>query len=417
MKPIEKINFTKEKLEKYYTEYFIQDMKRFFVCEHTDNGIEYVCGTNFQYRSIVTRNECTLLTKNADEKSCVDANIIRLPNGDLEDELMAVGMITAIYNAQKWLGWAMFRDNLKLYKFFKSMDFPLFGGALTGKKDVQSQLRDLSMCYPFKTEGDHLKYRELLELCFPFITEIIVKNLREWNDQECSDSNTNVLSMVAHFERGMNDTLFEHRRAHTPQKGLTGIRIDNYIYTDYLDNSFKEQCGCYFNDQRDNGYPTILSVGYHANHRLLDGQPGRTVTENFMFSVTILLMILAEKSIEKHASDMQADFHRACQWPLISVGPGGGYMIPAMQMLEEAGLAPSYNDVLYYEEILSTAEVHIGDRFNSIINGKTDFIVDPECADVFKNLDGRICKEIKQEFKEMVQQVHQWLQEKLKREE
>lgn len=386
---ISHVCFTLQKVKDYFADYFVGDLNRYYIQEQTDNGIVYISSSNisFEYNSPVVRHKCVWWAAALHEApSTYSLEDERIPDGNQEDELIFIGIISALFECQQHLVWT-FSDNVQLSKFFQSMRIPLICQAVRDR-NLDDFLANSRLHYILDKPNDAKQYRKMIEVTYPFVTEFVTQNLRIWENHLFEDKKGYLSSPADQFEKEMRDVLFHKIRTLTPQTGMSGIQFCPKMFVEYIEKDFTPQFNLYFNNHNlSEGYSKILCLDYIHQKRIIDGKPGKSIQENIMFSVTTLFMIFAEQSIELYAPYSQELFHKASGWPLIYSGPGGGYMIHGMMMIDIAGLAPLYEESLFYISALDSAEQYMTEYFNSIINNKPR---DPQNKEVYDKLNASI---------------------------
>ena len=154
------------------------------------------------------------------------------------------------------------------------------------------------------------------------------------------------------------------------QKGLSDASLWAKDMKNYFENKYFDQLSRYFMVDYAKGYPLILfQEGYRNNRLMEDGNPGDNTEENFYFSVTTMMMILAEQSVYLHSSDSQELFHKASGWPMFSAGLVG-FDQHSLLMLKEAELAPNIKEALAYLDVFNCAADFFCELFCSILDGQ-----------------------------------------------
>ena len=411
---METINISESNLEEYYQKYFFGDMDRYFIKETNDDGISGILKHNWQWHSPVQRRK--YITPVMAIKGTVLNDPNELPNGDLEQEMYFTSLFSAIYHAEHSLIWIFNRNYKKLEEFMKSLGYPLCWQALNSSKGIDDFLFMVNLS-PSIDDRPIFRdtYLKVIELTYPFVFNKISTALRNWDNHYFENNNGYISSPADNFDHSMSDILFEARRKFTPQHSLTGISFNNKNFFDFYEKKYSQLLRKYFIVQEStSSYPKILFVNYRQNERLVDGQPGDNPTENIMFSLARLYQIIGDQSIDSIVEDIDT-FHKYVKWPWISTGPGAGNNIHSLIMLEEAGLAPTYEETLFFINAFNTTKTSFADYFYSLMNGAKIHFDNAEISKEFRQTyNGHIRNRIKNKFETLTEQVETILNERIK---
>ena len=183
-----------------------------------------------------------------------------------------------------------------------------------------------------------------------------------------------IMEYVRHYFFEMLRNLY---RQYKPPTGLTGIAFDSKIYHSYYRQKFPGQLKQYFKTVENfDGFVEIQYINDTDSKRWDDGHPGDNATENIMFSITFMYMIMAEQIFLVDKNFQKKQFHKNSKWPFISSGPSAGPYLHPLRMLEIAGLAPTKSESSLYINFVQKIFPILRQDFFEILNNKMDNITD-----------------------------------------
>lgn len=172
---------------------------------------------------------------------------------------------------------------------------------------------------------------------------------------------------------------------HNEYRGLFGADFTEGTVHKYYIGHFAEDFKRYFScATQEDGYLKTLFIDGASNARADDGAPGRSGTENMIFSAMLLYMYIAQQSIlRKVSEDIEPLFHQCSGWPQIWTGPGGGQFLNSLKALEYAGLMPLKHETPLYLEAVKAVFALLRQEFNATLNGNNPAMKGKSAAAVF----------------------------------
>ena len=373
--------FTKELLEDYYENRFVEDLNSFFIIENIDNAM-YVKGfkTDLHYainppilpRLFSMRDRSTNPVTSSQEKA-----ILMNDRREDEEEVLFATLISFMFASEGMIYRLTGAGNEKeVASCLSAFGFPwLYPVTRMGLGDFLSEFRNRLSIY-IKEEVEAI--RDAMTLLLPYMSEKLISFLKQWD-------NGSLCAKIRFF-----DTLSEHlndcisreltifyRSNFYEHKGLSCLSFTQREFDEYFKNRFPQQLRNYFGDAKNKrNYLLILDVTYRNNKRWEDGDLGGNIKDNFMFATFVLFMTLAQQSILEIAKESSEDFHQCTGWPMISSGPGGGPYLHPLYMLEYAGLAPKKYEAPLLSEMVKCYFPYFRQEINTILNGKMKAIND-----------------------------------------
>lgn len=413
-------NYTLESAIDYYNKYFNGDFERYFKPVRNSDGqivvpIQLTYSTRPTLRNIFSGKAAAAISHFQREQNMVSNNFENgihqeLPNGTKEDDFLFAAFVGFHVIAQCALNSTLIFDK-RLYQFVKDNAFPVFIGenGYWASGSVMSILKDVRL-YPYSTQEKHL-FNDAMEIVFPWLKERFMRDVCSWNNGELSRENGHKVAIADQTKKEIEDSLYMIKRELAESETLSGYSVDKRFIMDYFHTQYFADMEKYFKVNRRADYPMILTLSYHDNRRLQDGDPAGSINGNFVFSAIFLWMILVVKSLWHIGGEEIAEaFHRSCGWPWISSGPGGGFEISSMLMLKEAGIAPTAEESLLFLKTMNEVFFVMNEIFNQILNGRGDLIEDKTAnAELVRMIKGHghkkqyIAKELEKEtllFKE-----------------
>lgn len=188
----------------------------------------------------------------------------------------------------------------------------------------------------------------------------------------CFDQNS-----VNHNIKRFFEVLRLQYRKYNPSTGLTGMVFNSKAFLSYYRIKYYDQLKKYFKCNRDfNGFDKILYINDQNNNRWEDGHPGDSVSENVMFSIIFMYMIMAEQTFLEEFRLEENNFHKISKWPWISSGPGAGPYLHPLRMLELSGLTPQKLETPLYLDFCKNIFPFLRQEVYTIMNKKMSDILD-----------------------------------------
>lgn len=276
-----------------------------------------------------------------------------MQNGNKIDDFTFSAMFASVVMMQKAV-WSVKYDELKItQEIISATNYPVIQHIFRHKET--EQIMNDARLWPYSDSEKEL-FLTIAEQVFPFMKKQMMPCILQWNNHALEDKGKYAASTADHIAREYNDMVFFLMRQLTKQQSLlntipTMIDIEQYYKT-----SFMKDLKTYFNVENNRGgYDMVLYMHFMHSKRLVDGNPSDSGIHNMIFTSILLYMIIVEKSLspfnEKFAG-LLPDFFRKSKWLLISTGPGGGYQLSSMKMLEYAGLAPRPEESLIFLSVM-----------------------------------------------------------------
>jgi len=413
-----KLVFTKELLEDYYINRFVEDLNSLFIIENIDNA-EYVKGfkTDLHYAinpPILPRLFFMMDRSTNPVTSSQEEAFLMNDRREDEDEVLFATLISFMFASEGTIyRLTGARNEKEVASCLSAFGFPwLYPVTRMGLSDFLSEFQD-KLSIHIKEEVEAI--RDAMTLVVPYMSDKLIPFLKKWD-------NGSFCAKIRFF-----DTLSEHlndcisreltvfyRSLFYEHKGLSYLSFTQREFDEYYKKRFPEQLCNYFSDAKFKGnYLLILDVPYDNNKRWEDGNPGGNIKDNFMFATFILFFTLAQQSILEIAKESSEDFHQCTGWPMISSGPGGGPYLHPLYMLEYAGLAPMKYESHLLLEMAKRYFPYFRQEINTILNGNVnstkDIIIGKRFAEAIKNGNGaRIKKYLDKEEKSIQELLTKW---------
>lgn len=376
-----KLVFTKELLEDYYKNRFVEDLNSYFIIENIDNA-EYVKGfkTDLHYAinpPILPRLFSIMHRSTNPVTSSQEEAFLMNDRRKDEEEVLFATLISFMFASEGTVyRLTGARNEKEVASCLSAFGFPwLYPVTRMGLSDFLSEFRDRLSIY-IKEEVEAI--RDAMTLVMPFMSEKLISFLEKWDNGSFCEKIRFFDTFSEHLSDNISKelTIF-YRSFFYEHKGLSCLSFTQREFDEYFKNRFPQQLRHYFNNAKNKGnYCLILDVTYRNNIRWEDGNLGGNIRDNFMFSTFVLFMTLAQQSILEIAKESSEDFHQCTGWPMISSGPGGGPYLHPLYMLEYAGLAPKKYEAPLLSEMVKCYFPYFRQEINTILNGKMKVIND-----------------------------------------
>jgi hypothetical protein len=232
-----------------------------------------------------------------------------------------------------------------------------------------------------KREINQIKEIEDILDVAPMVLQFVIERLEPFFNSYQSDGFKKEFFdknfIVGYIRHSLFETLRILYRQYKPSTGLTGIVFNSKIFSFYYRQKFLGQLKRYFKSAKDDeGFVEILYIYDGVNDRWEDGRPGDDATENIMFSIIFMYMIMAEQTFLEKVKFREVRFHQCSKWPFISSGPGAGPYLHPLRTLELAGLIPTKSETSLYLEMALKIFPVLREEFFSILNNKMNDVID-----------------------------------------
>ena len=413
-----KFVFTKELLEDYYKNRFVEDLNSLFIIENIDNA-EYVkefkTDLHYAINPPILPTLFSIMHRSTNSvTSSQEETILMNDRREDEEEVLFAALISFMFVSENTIYRLTGGKNEKEVAFcLSAFGFPwLYPVTRMGLSDFLSKYQD-ELCIHIKEEVEAI--RDAMTLVVPYMSDKLIPFLKKWD-------NGSFCAKIRFF-----DTLSEHlndcisreltvfyRSLFYEHKGLSHLSFTQREFDEYYKKRFPQQLCNYFSDAKFKGnYLLILDVPYNNNKRWEDGNPGGNIADNFMFATFILFLTMAQQSILEIAKDSSEDFHQCTGWPMISSGQGGGPYLHPLYMLEYAGLAPMKYESHLLSEMVKRYFPYFRQEINTILNGNVnstkDIMIGKRFVEAIKNGNGaRIKKYLDKEEKSIQNLLVKW---------
>lgn len=375
------IHFTLQHLDDYYNNRLHEDLNRFFKISKEDN-IDVVTGFKeglysvFHYLMPVVPAASHI--KEQGHRVLDDSNLSkREPQKENEERILFVALISFMFSAEQVIVHRFENySESELASCMNAFGFPWL------KSIHRITLADFLSLDAIKSEFFNIEVVEMLRdamsIVEPFMLDKLITFLKTWDNGSFYLKNTRVGLLGAYIESSISKGLlrFYRRGDIYKYKGLTGLQMSHKEYSNYKQHFFADFKKYFSCASEKDGYLEVLYVSHSFNNRYDDGNPGGSISNNFIFSCIFLYMVIVQQSIMKHAKEVEFDFHKCTGWPMISSGPGAGPYLHPLLMLDYAGLSPLKHESLILLEYTKKFFPYLRQEINTVLNGNESAMKD-----------------------------------------
>ena len=366
------VNLNIHDMDVYFHGYFRDDLRRYFHIEISDNGAQiinniclrgkgYIRSHNILQRSQILAAAAFALNQ---EYAEAVAKETRLPNGNLGEEYMFIGLCSALYLTQ---------DRLYQTRILYN------GVSVSIDKDCECYIEEfgkLDLPWISRTHQTIYGLNHFLELSGV---------LEEINFKKGIETTRNAVILATQFLADkilpqhlivpaddiidlVNRELVGYYRMHIKKTTNLTVKSSSAINVDvatYYRERYNDDLNKYF---KCHGRK-IYSIDFKSLGRWEDGNPSGDTRSNMYFSSIFLYIYTAQQAMYKVISDdAKMEFCQISGLPWILTGPGGGDRLHPLKAIEYGGILPSKSEVPLYVEVLKDVANFMNQEFEGIIS-------------------------------------------------
>lgn len=375
-------NISIDRIASYYNRFFKEDLEHYFEIENVDGipTLMNLWGVNSRCQNGKTtvrnkKKSPVLLLKSIsgdiqqhqqDSKHTTNTG---LQDGDKIDDFTFSVMFASVVMMQKAIWSVKWGEPTITQEIISTTNYPIIRHIFIGKS-IEQIMTEASL-WP-NSDNEKELFLCIGEQVFPFIKKQMMPCILQWNNHALEERGELISSPADHIAHEYDNLVFKLMRQMSKQHSLLDITLTRVDIEQYYENFFTKDLKTYFNVERNKeGYEMILYMDHTHSKRLVDGNPSDSDVHNMMFANILLYMIIAEKSISPFNETYKGllpEFFRKTKWPLISTGPGGGYQVSSMEMLEYAGLAPRPEESLIFLTVMKPVFEYMRSLLGQVFN-------------------------------------------------
>lgn len=371
-------NISIDRIESYYNRFFKEDLERYFEIENVDGipTLMNLWGVNSRCQNgePTVRNPFLLLESisgdlqqhQQDSKHTTNTG---LQDGYKIDDFTFSVMFASVVMMQEAIWSVKWGEPKITQEIISTTNYPIIRHIFIGES-IEQIMTEASL-WP-NSDNEKELFLSIGEQVFPFIKKQMMPCILQWNNHALEERGEFISSPADHIAHEYDNLVFKLMRQMSKQHSLLDITLTRADIEQYYEKFFLRDLKAYFNVEHNReGYDMILCMDHIHCRRLVDGNPSDSGVHNMMFANILLYMIIAEKSISPFNETYKGllpEFFRKTKWLLIYTGPGGGYQVSSMKMLEYAGLAPRPEESLIFLTVMKPVFEYMRSLLGQVFN-------------------------------------------------